>query len=147
MRKAKEEPELRFHALSDKLWREDFLQEAWAQVRRNGGSAGVDGESFAHIEERGVGIWLGELARELKDGLNGMERTSASSLTSCRCNKARNAPNECVECPIVEEDSGQGGKRRTRPGVAPAQQPLHATLPGMAYALALHGSMMAAISL
>ena len=66
--KAKEEPELRFHALSDKLWREDFLQEAWAQVRRNGGSAGVDGESFAHIEEQGVGIWLGELARELKDG-------------------------------------------------------------------------------
>ena len=66
--KAKEEPELRFHALSDKLWREDFLQEAWAQVRRNGGSAGVDGESFAHIEELGVGIWLGELARELKDG-------------------------------------------------------------------------------
>ena len=54
--------------MSDKLWREDFLQEAWAQVRRNGGSAGVDGESFAHIEERGVGIWLGELARELKDG-------------------------------------------------------------------------------
>ena len=41
--KAKEEPELRFHALSDKLWREDFLQEAWAQVRRNGGSAGVAG--------------------------------------------------------------------------------------------------------
>ena len=28
----------------------------------------MDGESFAHIEERGVGIWLGELARELKDG-------------------------------------------------------------------------------
>ena len=54
--------------MSDKLWREDFLQEAWAQVRRNGGSAGVDGESFAHIEELGVGIWLGELARELQDG-------------------------------------------------------------------------------
>ena len=44
------------------------LQEAWAQVRRNGGSAGVDEESFADIEERGVERWLGELARELKDG-------------------------------------------------------------------------------
>ncbi len=66
--KAKEEPKLRFHALSDKMWREDFLREAWRQVRRNGGAAGVDRESFQDIEERGVEPWLGELARELKDG-------------------------------------------------------------------------------
>ena len=43
--KAKEEPGLRFHALIDKVWRADFLMEARAQVRRNGGSAGVDGET------------------------------------------------------------------------------------------------------
>ena len=30
--KAKEEPGLRFHALIDKVWRADFLMEAWAQV-------------------------------------------------------------------------------------------------------------------
>ena len=66
--KAKEEPGRRFHALSDKMWREDILREALAQVRRNGGSAGVDRESFADIEERGAEAWLGELARELKDG-------------------------------------------------------------------------------
>ena len=66
--KAKEEPGRRFHALIDKVWREDFLAEAWRQVRRNGGSAGVDGETYADIESYGVGRWLGELARELKDG-------------------------------------------------------------------------------
>ena len=36
-------------------------------MRRNGGAAGVDAV-FAAIESYGVGRWLGELARELKDG-------------------------------------------------------------------------------
>ena len=66
--KAKEEPKRRFHALCDKMWREDFLREAWAQVRRNGGSAGVDGERFSDIEAYGVERWLGELARDLREG-------------------------------------------------------------------------------
>ena len=66
--KAKEEPERRFHALADKVWRSDFLREAWAEVRRNGGAAGVDGETIAQIEAQGVGPWLGELSRELREG-------------------------------------------------------------------------------
>ncbi len=66
--KAKEEPGRRFHALTDKVWREDFLAEAWRRVRRNGGAAGVDGETFVAIESHGVRRWLGEQARELKDG-------------------------------------------------------------------------------
>ena len=66
--RAKEEPDRRFHALIDKVWREDFLAEAWRQVRRNGGTVGVDGESFARIESYGVGRWLGELARDLREG-------------------------------------------------------------------------------
>ncbi len=65
--KAKEEPERRFHALIDKVWRADFLMEAWVRVRSNGGSAGVDGETFKDIEMYGVDRWLGELSRVLKD--------------------------------------------------------------------------------
>ncbi len=66
--KAKEEPERRLHALVDKVWREDFLREAWVMVRRNGGQPGVDGESLEAIERMGVEHWLGELSRDLKDG-------------------------------------------------------------------------------
>ena len=42
--------------------------EAWIQVRRNGGAAGVDAESFKDIVLYGVDRRLGELARDLKDG-------------------------------------------------------------------------------
>ena len=66
--KAKEEPGRRFHALVDKVWREDFLLAAWALVRRNGGAAGVDGVTVADIEAYGVERWIGELSRELRDG-------------------------------------------------------------------------------
>ena len=44
--RAKEEPDRRFHALIDKVWREDFLAEAWRQARRNGGTVGVDGRNI-----------------------------------------------------------------------------------------------------
>ena len=66
--KAKESPDFRFYSLSDKVWRADLLQAAWHAVRRNGGAAGVDGETVQHIEQRGVDRWLGELARDLKAG-------------------------------------------------------------------------------
>jgi len=66
--KAKEEPGRRFHALVDKVWRKDFLLAAWALVRRNGGAAGVDGETVADVKAYGVERWVGELSRDLRDG-------------------------------------------------------------------------------
>ena len=66
--KAKEEPDRRFHALVDKVWREDFLLTAWGMVRRNGGAAGVDGVTVADVQARGVKRWVGELSRELREG-------------------------------------------------------------------------------
>ena len=66
--KAKEAPGFRFYSLSDKVWRDDVLVAAWQAVRRNGGAAGVDGETVADIEARGVDRWLGALARDLKEG-------------------------------------------------------------------------------
>ncbi len=60
--KAKEAPGYRFYTLCDKVWRADVLAVAWQEVRRNGGAAGVDGETVADIEAYGVERWLGALA-------------------------------------------------------------------------------------
>ena len=65
--KAKESPDRRFHALYDKVYRRDVLAFAWECCKANGGAAGVDGQTFGHIEEYGVERWLDELAKELKD--------------------------------------------------------------------------------
>jgi group II intron reverse transcriptase/maturase len=66
--KAKEAPDFRFYSLCDKVWRADVLAVAWQAVRRNGGAAGVDGETVADVESLGVNQWLGALARDLKEG-------------------------------------------------------------------------------
>jgi len=42
-RKAKQEPRFRFYTLYDKVCWTETLEAAWEQVRRNGGTAGVDG--------------------------------------------------------------------------------------------------------
>ena len=65
--KAKAEPDFRFYALYDKLYREDVLAHAYACCKSNAGAAGVDGVRFEDIEAFGVERWLGELALELRN--------------------------------------------------------------------------------
>jgi RNA-directed DNA polymerase len=63
--KAKGSPSYRFYLLYDKVYREDILEHAYRISAANGGTAGVDGQSFEDIEAQGREAWLGELAREL----------------------------------------------------------------------------------
>lgn len=65
--RAKAEPEFRFYALYDKIYREDILEHAWHLVRQNAGAAGVDGTTFDEIEANGWKTWLDELREELAD--------------------------------------------------------------------------------
>jgi RNA-directed DNA polymerase len=67
-RAAKADPGRRFHALRDKVYREDVLQRAWIAVRRNNGAPGIDKTTLADVGEYGVTRLLGELASELRAG-------------------------------------------------------------------------------
>lgn len=66
-RKAKSEPGFRFYQLYDKVYREDVLLRAWTLAKANQGAPGVDGESFADIELKGLMGWLNGLRGELHD--------------------------------------------------------------------------------
>lgn len=65
--KAKADPDFRFYALYDKLYREDILAHAYAKCRANRGAPGVDGQDFADVESYGLERWLGELALALSE--------------------------------------------------------------------------------
>ena len=65
---AKRSPERRFHALYDRMWRSDVLHEAWKRVRQNRGSAGLDAQTIAEVEQYGAERFLEELGGVLRAG-------------------------------------------------------------------------------
>lgn len=65
--KAKQEPNFRFYALYDRIYRMDVLESAYAKTEANKGCAGTDGVTFEDIRstEDGVKRLLEEIQREL----------------------------------------------------------------------------------
>jgi RNA-directed DNA polymerase len=66
--KAKANRKFRFYSLYDKTYRADILEAAYRRAKTNGGTSGVDEETFEEIETKGVREYLAELQRELKEG-------------------------------------------------------------------------------
>ena len=56
----------RFHALYDKVYREDILYRAWREVCNNKGSAGIDKQSIEDVQRYGVEKLIVEIQEELK---------------------------------------------------------------------------------
>jgi RNA-directed DNA polymerase len=66
-RKAKQDKEVKFSSLYDKLWREDVLWEAWRHVKANRGAPGVDGESIERmVLSRREGEMISRLSQALQ---------------------------------------------------------------------------------
>ena len=64
--KAKADPSYKFYSLWDKIYRKDVLHRAYRQCKRNGGSYGVDKQTFDNIALIGEEKWLEELQEELR---------------------------------------------------------------------------------
>jgi RNA-directed DNA polymerase len=65
---AKQSSGRRFHALYDRIYRDDVLVEAWERVKADRGAAGVDRVTLAAVEDYGVDRMLRELRDDLRAG-------------------------------------------------------------------------------
>lgn len=66
---AKEKPTRRFHALYDKICREDIMTYAWKQVKANKGSAGIDRITIRYIQDEiGERRFIKETCGQLRNG-------------------------------------------------------------------------------
>ena len=57
----------RYHAIYDKVYREDVLKEAWKRVRANKGAGGIDEITIKDIERYGIEKFLTEIGETLKE--------------------------------------------------------------------------------
>lgn len=65
---AKEKPKRRFHALYDKIHRDDIMTFAWKQVKANKGSSGIDRITIEHImAEYGEKRFIQETCGQLRN--------------------------------------------------------------------------------
>jgi RNA-directed DNA polymerase len=64
--KAKREPDFRFYALYDRIYRNDTLWTAWTLVAANGGAPGVDGVTIQQIADQDPLAFVEQLQEELR---------------------------------------------------------------------------------
>lgn len=67
-RKAKSEPHHRFWGIFVHVAKIETLEEAYRMARRNGGAAGIDGQTFAAIDAAGVDAFLQAIREDLLAG-------------------------------------------------------------------------------
>ncbi len=65
---AKQTPTRRFHALYDRITQPHIVREAWRQVKRNKGAAGIDGKTIADIEVYGDERMIADVCALLGEG-------------------------------------------------------------------------------
>ena len=65
---AKQKELRRFHALYDRIWRDDILRQAWKRVKANAGASGIDGVTVDQIQQSGVNEFLKGIQTCLREG-------------------------------------------------------------------------------